>query len=842
MRETFSLILSMRLQHTLSWRAFCLVGLALVTMTACTTNKYLEENQSFLVENEVVFEMDGKIKKKGNLKTELAAYYRQKPNDRFLWVPKEWFYYNLQDTVGSSRFAKKWKSWQFRQFGEEPSIFSRDQMEETALNMQYYLQHKGYLNAEVEAFAEYSDRDGKKIGVTYEIHPKQVYLIDTVRFFSKDPRVNQQLQETSSKSKLKKGEPLDVDKYEEEVKRITQHLRNEGYAYFQSNYIKELEADSAGHLVSMDLEVVAPFDQDQHQQYRVGNIYIYPTYKPSEQNYFHIDQVEPGVYFVRGQEESKVKPKTIINSLYFDKGELYRQEDYDRTYVSLGNLGVYRFVSIKEVRDTVQKDVLHFNVYLTPNKRFQFGLDGEVNTSNSPYIGRQLVGLSTNLSLIHRNIFKGAERLVGNLEGGVDLNTRNLDSLPLINTFDFRVSTDLFIPKFVDYLGTYRLLHKVKLINQENYDRIREKGTTRLNFTYNYIQNIDFYTLNSLNAGFGYNFRGSRRTKYTINQVGIDYLSPVTTLNFDTLILDQSPFLQRSFTKQLFTSVLLRDLSVNFTQPPNLFGQSYSILGRFELSGLEVFGANWIYNEIRSNPVPDTFSLRFPNDTVSFSQFIKLELDYRNYRTFSPKKSFVWRLYAGVALPFGYSNSVPYVKQFFVGGPQSIRAWAAREIGPGGYRDPLTFNDGANSFSTIFYQTGDIKLEFNLEYRFEIFSLFGIRYEGAVFLDGGNVYTLQEDPARPLSQFLWNARYDETGVKTGDNFLQYLALGTGAGLRLDFSYFIFRLDVGMRLRNPYPTLAYDGYNGSVVKESHWADFSVFRFRDLNYNIGLGYPF
>lgn len=832
----------MRFHSTLFLQTTCWICLGLLTLSSCTTNKFLQEDESFLVENEIVFKTEEKIKKKGNLKTELGAYYRQKPNENFLLVPKEWFYYKLQDTVGASRFQKNLKNWQFRQFGEEPTIFSRALMEETSQNMKFYLQHKGYLDAEVEAFVEYNDRNGKRVGVTYEVYPNKVYLIDTVRFFSQDPRVNEQLQATAEQTELKKGSPLDVAAYEKEVNRITRHLRNEGYAYFQSSYVKELEADSSGQLVAMDLEVLLPFDQEQHQQYRIGNIYVYPTYQASQQDYYHIDQVVPNIFFIRGKEESAVKPKTIVNSIYLQKGELYRQEDYDRTYVSLGNLGVYRFVSIKEVRDSIQKDLLHFKILLTPNKRFQFGLNGEVNTSNSPYIGRQLVGLSSNLSLIHRNIFRGAERLVSNIEAGVDLNTRNLDSLPLINTFDFRLQTDLFIPKFVDYLGIYRLLHKAKAINQDNYDRIREKGTTRINFTYNYVQNIDFYTLNSLNAGFGYNFRGSRRTKYTINQIGIDYLSPITTLNFDTLILDQSPFLERSFTKQLFTSVLLRDISINYRQTPNIFGQSNSVIARFELSGLEVFAANWLYNEIRSAPTPDTFSLRFPNDTVSFSQFVKLELDYRNYRKFNSKESFVWRLYAGVALPFGYSNSVPYVKQFFVGGPQSIRAWAAREIGPGGYRDPLTISDANNSFSTIFYQTGDVKLEFNLEYRFEIFSLFGIRYEGAIFLDGGNVYTLKEDPGRPLSQILWNARYNEKGVKTGDNFLKYIALGTGFGLRLDFSYFIFRLDLGLRLRNPYPILAYDEYNGSVVKETYWADLSNFRLQDLNFNIGLGYPF
>lgn len=342
--------------------------------------------------------------------------------------------------------------------------------------------------------------------------------------------------------------------------------------------------------------------------------------------------------------------------------------------------------------------------------------------------------------------------------------------------------------------------------------------------------------MQTLNAGFGYDFRPSNRHRYIINHFGIDYLSPKTTFKFDSLILNQNENLRRSFDKQLFTSFLLRDFNYTYTGAPNLFGQSHSFIAKVELSGLEVCLANLIYNGLAAPENRDTFDLVAGTDIIQFSQYGRLEFDYRHYRKLPKGQVFVFRAAIGLAVPFGYSSIVPYVKQFPAGGPESVRAWNAREIGPGGYLDSLTQQDGVNP--TLFYQTGEFKLDLNAEFRFPIFTLFGIKYEGALFLDAGNVWTTYPDSTRRFSQLRWTPTYDENNQKISDNLFKYIAVGTGFGLRLDFAYFIFRLDVGLKLRNPYPQIDALGN----VKDIFWRSPFQKGWQDLNLNIGLNYPF
>ncbi|MEL6276620.1 MAG: BamA/TamA family outer membrane protein, partial [Bacteroidota bacterium] len=217
-------------------------------------------------------------------------------------------------------------------------------------------------------------------------------------------------------------------------------------------------------------------------------------------------------------------------------------------------------------------------------------------------------------------------------------------------------------------------------------------------------------------------------------------------------------------------------------------------------------------------------------DTINFSQFAKVDLDYRFYKKLSSKHNIATRINIGIARPFGFTSDVPYVKQFFVGGPTSIRAWAARELGPGGYDDPAL--DEINN-PLFFYQTGDLKLEFNFEYRFDLFwSL-----KGALFLDGGNVWTLDCDPTRLGSQFLLRSGTPSCATNGNETFVneafyQQIALGSGFGLRLDFAYFILRLDMGLRVRNPFR---------EPTTNRYWVSPSE-SFQNINFNLGLGYPF
>ncbi|MEM1122785.1 MAG: BamA/TamA family outer membrane protein, partial [Bacteroidota bacterium] len=302
---------------------------------------------------------------------------------------------------------------------------------------------------------------------------------------------------------------------------------------------------------------------------------------------------------------------------------------------------------------------------------------------------------------------------------------------------------------------------------------------------------------------------------YFIKQLGINVFQP--TIGPDGIeIFAENPFLERTFNRnQLFTGILIREFSLDFAGRGTNNNSSWRLLFNSEVSGAEALLVHGIANQFRTEKKND---LRISE--LEFAQFGRFDLDGRFFNYLSPTRSFAFRLNAGIAFPFGTSQDVPYVKQFFAGGPNSIRAWRVRELGPGSYRDPATFPEYRENL-TPFYQTGDFKFVFSAEYRYLLFRFYGFDWFGSVFLDGGNVWTIKEDPNRPGS-----------GLTT--RFWREIALGTGTGISIDFSYFIRRLDLGYKLRNPYPN----------PLGSYWAgqEFRELGFRGINYNLGVGRAF
>jgi outer membrane protein insertion porin family len=419
---------------------FFLLPLFGLLLASCNTTQYLQEEEVFLVKNEIELSKELKIKKKGNLKYQLSTLYKQKANENFLFVPKEWFFYRLQDTLDKSQFIKRYRRWQMRQFGEAPTLHDQELTDATAQAMEYYLQHLGYFQADVEADFNLTNESGTKGRVTYYVSPREQYLIDTVAYFSKDSAIHQKLQLISRKSILKAGEPMSEELYNLEVRRITDYFRNDGYAYFQSNHVAGLQGDSLDGKISLQVEVLRPHNDSIHRQYYIGDIFIQPKYDPNDPVATRIDTIQEGIYILSKGGDYGIKIKTLLSDLYLENGALFRQSNYDKTKRQLGALGVFRIITLREEPDPDDPTKINYRLFLTPNKRYEYGLDLEINTSNSPLIDQRLLGVAGSISNRHRNLFKGAELLIANVEGGVDLNLRNLDSI--VNTLDFRIQTD----------------------------------------------------------------------------------------------------------------------------------------------------------------------------------------------------------------------------------------------------------------------------------------------------------------------------------------------------------------------------------------------------------------
>lgn len=804
-----------------------LLALLLIASSGCNTYKYLNDGERLLTENKVEFVGENKVQNKSTIAYDLTTLYKQSANTNFLLLfPREKIYFKTEGKT--NRIAR----WRRRVIAEPPAIFSEEKAQATAESMEYYLQNKGYFEADV--YPEFDRHERKNIAtVTYKVNNGPIYTIDTTNFISRDTSIQQVLIEMKDQSLLKKGTPVAKDIYDNETTRITKYLRNNGYAYFYPNSIAPLQGDSTGNKVDVTLEVLRPASDSIHKQYRVGQVFVFPDYNAATPEENLRDSLIQGVHFYSNQNPYRVRAQVLRNQVYLKEGDLYRQENYDKTNRAFGTLGTYKFVSIKQEIDPDDDTKINFFIYLTRNKQLEFGVDFDVNYTNQQNGIQQslnLLGFSVSPSIRNRNIFGGAELLVSRAEAGLEtaLGRRNF-----INTLDISITNELYFPKFIDYFGLWRTMNKIggkrKLVGERFYQTLREKATTRVGVEYNFLKRINFFEYNLFNASFGYDIQADPQNRFLINHVGVDLLLPESDTTF-LQILEANPFLQRSFGKQLFTGLFFKDFNYIYSGRRDRNGNSWNLSAYAEISGTEIWLANKLYNGFSANIEPDTFQFTRvvdgQRDTTEFAQYAKLQLDLRYNRQFNPKNALAIRFYSGIGTPFGFSDEVPYVKQYFAGGPNSLRGWNVRGVGPGSYIDTEVTD------RRFFYQTGDIRLELNMEYRFDIFKFFSATTEGALFIDAGNIWTLNDD-GRQGGQFLWKPRTQD-GEVVNEAFYQQIAINGGFGLRFDLSYFVFRLDMGYPLR--YPSL--DPLNGN--RGERWQQ--LLALNRVNYVLGLGYPF
>ncbi|MEM1322062.1 MAG: BamA/TamA family outer membrane protein [Bacteroidota bacterium] len=798
--------LNTKLLLHLSAQGCLLFSLLLVLLlSSCGTKKYLEPGQSYLTKNTVKFETRKKLKDKRGLSYDLKTIYKQKPNEKFLRLfrARLWLYHKFNNPNKSSKF----RNWILNKIAELPAIYDEELADATAQTMKYFLQNRGYYDAKVSFAAKHRR---KKTEVIYTVQPEDLYTVDTVNFVSSDEQVQRILDDISAESFIKQGQPVSESIFDREKGRITNTLKNLGYAFFDHNFIEPIGyVDTAKHLVNVVYEVLPQRNGQDHQIYTVGSIEVTPRYLPAE--YAELkDSVINNVLFHINAERPFIKPETIQKAIMLRPGELFRKDNLDRTNRLLSNLEIYKFISVKPIVDTVQTNVINFEIRLTPKDRMVLGWDVETNTSNysistngSPL---SLIGMTGKVNFRHRNVFRNATILSAEFLAGSELDLGNNFS---VFSLDVQANFDIFIPKYKGVTGFWRGLNALGLVSDRFYDKLRENAKTRFSLGYNNFSNFNLYSYNSLDFNRGFDLQLSPENRVRINTSGINYFSPRFTEFFQDSILDFNPFLERSFDRQLFTGFLFRDVNFAHTGKRNRFGQSWFFGASFELSGFETLLINRIYNNIADRTGP------FSIDQVNFEQYIRLELDGRYYRRLSNRNSLAARLNIGLARPYGpYSQETPYVKQFAVGGPNSIRAWNLREIGPGAFLDP-------DATDNIFFQAADFKIEFGLEYRFDLIYVF----EGAIFLDGGNIWAIDQDDPRGSEALLTNRFYED------------FALGTGIGLRVDIKYAILRFDFGLKMRQPFTDP--DDPTASRWLFNRWSNLNDDLF---NLNLAIGYPF
>lgn len=772
---------------------------------SCSPSRYLTDDQTLLKGNKLEFHSPDEIKNKDLLLSQLNAFMLQKPNGRLLGlIPRQWiFHINSQenDDRWYNNFARNY-------WGETPSIYNHEESISTAINMQKYLRNKkGFFHAEV---ALDTSKSKYKTELTYNVNAGRRYYINSLKLIGKDTNIVEILKRHEKNSLLSVGDPLDASIFDLEKTRMVNLLQNMGYTNFAGNYI-DIKGDSTGldHKVDVFLDVYPPAPGKSHRKYYVGKVNVNTDYfRGLELDSLYKEKIGDYTYY-GAKQDFIVDPSVLAGKIFLKPGEIVRKDDRLNTYNSLSKLGSYRFVSLNSYVDESSDSLINFDVLLTAHKNKWFSDYGaDIFYSSISARNINIFGYSVSSAFNNRNALGGSERFTLATEFGQELQLNPLQS----RTISLSVQSSLVFPREVNLLGMSSVLRAVRLLSEERQKKFKEQAQTSISAGARVQRIRDFYNETDVGIAFGYNFADNRR-RLSIRQTAVNL--NISTLQ-DTFLnqIGNNPAIINSFQNYLTTGLFLRDITYNYNSRVFNNGFSWAYIINAGQSGFETWLANKAYNAIASKD--GEWSIGGDNG-VNFAKFLKLTLDLRAYKKLTEGSNLASRFYLGIAKPFGGDNIVPFNEQFSVGGPTSLRGWDQQELGPGGYIQEIIENQ-------LFYQKGDVKLEANLEYRFDMFGLPGSgKLEGGLFVDAGNIWLLEEDPER-------------VNAKLSGKFLDQIAVAAGWGLRFDFDYFLIRFDFGYKLRNSFEN----------TYGNHWQSFNQVRRQGRwgfgNMQVGINHAF
>lgn len=836
---------------------FIIIG---TLISSCNSVKRVNDGELLLVKNNLIVN-----DKKSNDLDALSQMY-QKPNSRFLSYPLRLNIYNLAgenpDSVFNNwinrnpkryeRLKRRYSNKQIREManykigfnnwlrktGEAPVIIDIRKTKKTTNRLKVYYQNKGYFNAKANYKIIPSDEE-KRASIDYTVTTGNPYFIDSLQVSIKSPDLDSIYNLSKDKSFVKVGKQFNTNDFYNERERLTVLFRNSGIYNFQLNSIKPtvgLDTINKDYDLAVALKVnnlqVRENDSIVEKEYKVHkvkkvNIYTDYTYENSKKAY--TDSVTYKNFTIYSNDKLRFRPKAITDAIFINPGEIYRDNDRSLTYKHISNLRTFKYPNIQYKYENDSLTDLVTDIYLTPRKRFSLGFDIDITHSNI-----QDYGFSFSTSLISRNIFRGAETLEISARGTLGASKDVADSEDqFFNISEIGADIKLNFPRFFFPFNTEKIIPKYMLPTtvvslgtsvQQNIGLDRQNITGLIR--YNWIPSKkNTFSLELLNLQFIKNLNTSNyfnvyRSSYDrLNSVArsSNYINNDASLNIasgetNTFILDviannhpvtQNELLtvlsvaQRQF--RLTQDNLIASSNINFTHntkeslSDNTF---YQFRTKVELAGNLLSAiANIAKLEKDERGKNKLFG-------VPYSQYAKAEFDYIKHWEISDKQDVLaLRTFFGIAIPYGNSENIPFVRSYFGGGSNDNRAWSAYQLGPGRSASILDFNEA------------NLKLTSNLEYRFDLFGSF----KGALFADAGNIWNVFDDIE------------DEDRKFNGFESLKDIALGTGFGLRYDFSFFVLRFDVGFKTYDPAHKLG-----------NRW--FKDYNFGNAVYNIGINYPF
>ncbi|NRD20840.1 BamA/TamA family outer membrane protein [Winogradskyella eckloniae] len=741
------------------------------------------------------------------------------------------------DKLMSSR--KNFNAW-LKRTGEAPVIYDEDKTLKTANNLRKYYYSKGWFNNKV-TFETVKDSN-KLAQVTYNVVKHKPYILDSVNAIISSPAIEAIYARIARNSLLKTGEQYDSQNYENERERINTLLRNSGFYHFGQDYIRfEIDTIDTNHKVQTDLKIanriirgndsvtVTPF-----KVYKIREVNVFTDSNFNNRFKAITDTVNYKKYNLYSKEKLRYRAKALTDAIFINKGEIYSDLARSRTQRYLNDLQMFRYPDIEFIENE-DDSTLTANIRLEPKKKYSLSFDPEINTSNI-----QTIGFSFSTGLKIRNVFRGAETLdISGIAAIGASKSRNDPEAAFFDINEFGGNIRLTIPRIFSPFNTNKIIPKYM------------SPSTSINLSATSQQNIGL-DKQSLSGIFSYNWFPSKTVTNKLDLFNVNFVKNLNTSNYFgvytnsynslTSIAEDIGYITED--EDLYDSSLSAPyepadvfianvLSNNTSLEPG--DSDYSTVQNIEERKERLTEDNLIFStsfdykkdkrknifdndfsvfkwrvELAGNllsTISDLSGLNKNQDNnyevfgVAFSQYIKTEVDYVKYLDLGRQNVLAFRSYAGIAIPYGNSNSIPFAESFFAGGPNDNRAWSAYNLGPGSSQSTNEFNEA------------NFKIHLSAEQRFSLFGAF----QGAVFIDAGNIWNVLDNVE------------DDAATFTSLKDLKDIAVGSGFGIRYDFDFFVLRFDTGFKTYDP-----------SQTDSKRW--FRNYNFTNAVYNIGINYPF
>jgi outer membrane protein assembly factor BamA len=761
-------------------------------MCGCSVTKNLPKGESLYTGAKIEIVADSSLSKIEikKLQTTLENYVKPLPNSKILGFPyKVWFYY----LFGEPKKQKGFKSFFRKRFGEAPILASKSVTNANTKLLTNLLNNEGYFQS--SASGELIEKNRKATAI-YKATVMPRYYLDSINYTNDSSAIGKAFYMAQKNTFLKKGDPYRFELIANERVHINNELKQNGFYYFQPDYILAKADSTIGkRKVNLTLEIKPSTSQKARKSYFIRNVNVITD--PVEPTFGDSLKGINNSIFYEGltiyDKAGSYKPQIFSNAIGFRNGSTYNTKVQDISLSRLINLnGNFKFV--KNTFDFVPRSdsaLLDVNYYLTTLKTKTFDVEINGVTKSNNYSGTNL-----NLSWLNRNTFKGAELLKITAKTGLDFQLGGISkTLGPINTSRFGVEGSLSFPKFLIPFFSINTMKSQAL------------PKTNITFAYDLFKRGGYYDLTSLRTSLSYNWTQNNTIEHSFTPVSINLVKAanISEAFVDDILTSDNP---NTFF-EILDNKLIVSSAYNVSYVPNISNRrhQFSVAGGVEVAG----NIASLISKISTKSGPASTILG-----VAYAQYVRFDGDLRYTYTLKPNLKIANRFLVGYGIAYGNSLTLPSIKQYSAGGNNSIRAFAARSIGPGSFA-----SSGDIGSQLLGSQMGDIKLEYSTELR----AKFNKYINGAFFIDAGNVWIQHDKQA-----------YGEEGV-FGSKFYKQIAVGTGIGLRLDFSYLILRFDLATPVRKPY------------LEEGHrWVlkDFNItdkqWRSENLVLNIAVAYPF